>query len=53
MLSLARLTAVRNQRTLTARDKHQQHHARRAARQPPTTRGRRRRELPGAAPAPP
>jgi hypothetical protein len=53
MLSLTCLTAMRNQRILTARDNHQQHHARPAAGQPARTRSRRRSELPGAAPAPP
>jgi len=53
MLSLTCLTAMRNQRILTARDKHQQHHARPTAGQPPTPRSRRRREPPGTAPAPP
>ena len=53
MLSLTCLTAMRNQRILTARDKHQQHHARPTADQPPTPRSRRRREPPGTAPAPP
>ena len=54
MLSLACLTAVRNQRILTAWNKRKQDDVRRAAAgQPPRTRGRRRRELAGAAPAPP
>jgi hypothetical protein len=43
MLWLACLTAVRNQRILTARELRQQHNARRAAKgQPPATRPRRR-----------
>ena len=54
MLSLACLTAVRNQRILTAWNKRQQDDARRAAAgQPPATPSRRRRELADAAPAPP
>jgi hypothetical protein len=53
MLSLTCLTAMRNQRILTARDKHQQHHARPTAGQPAKTRTRRRREPSGTAPAPP
>lgn len=54
MLWLACLTAVRNQRILTAWDNRQQDNARRAAAGlPPKTRSRRRRELAGAAPAPP
>jgi hypothetical protein len=54
MLSLACLTAVRNQRILTAWDKRQQHDVRRLApSQPPKTRSRRRREPAGTAPAPP
>ena len=51
MLSLACLTAVRNQRILTAR--HDNDARRGAAGQPPRTRSRRRRELARAAPAPP
>jgi hypothetical protein len=54
MLSLACLTAVRNQRILAAWDKRQHDDARRdAAAPPPKTRSRRRRELAGAAPVPP
>jgi hypothetical protein len=53
MLSLTCLTAVRNQRILTARDKRQQDDAHRLAPRAPKTRSRRRREPAGAAPAPP
>ena len=54
MLSLACLTAVRNQRILNAYTARQDDDVRRAtAGQPPATRSRRRRELAGAAPAPP
>jgi hypothetical protein len=54
MLSLACLTAVRNQRILTAYTARQNNTARRAAAGlPPKTRTHRRRELSGAPPAPP
>ncbi len=55
MLSLACLTAVRNQRILTARASRQHDNTLRAptAGQPPKTRRKRWRELAGAAPAPP
>jgi hypothetical protein len=54
MLSLACLSAVRNQRILAAYTARQDDTARRAAAgRPPKTRSRRRRELAGAAPAPP
>ncbi len=53
MLSLACLTAMRNQRILNAFDNHHSDSTRRAAGQPAKTRSKRRRELPGAAPAPP
>jgi hypothetical protein len=49
MLWLACLTAVRNQRILTAWDKRQQDTARRASGKPPRTR-KRRRELATTAP---
>lgn len=54
MLSLACLTAVRNQRIIASRTARQDDNARRAAAgQPPRTRSRRRRELAGTAPGPP
>lgn len=54
MLSLACLTAVRNQRILKAYTARHNHHEQRpATHQPPKTRSRPRRELSGAAPAPP
>jgi hypothetical protein len=54
MLSLACLTAVRNQRILNAHTARQDNNARRAATgQPPRTRSRHRRELANTAPAPP
>jgi hypothetical protein len=54
MLSLACLTAVRNQRILNAYTARQDDDARRAATgQPPRTRSRHRREPANAAPAPP
>jgi hypothetical protein len=52
LLWLTCLTAIRNQRILTAWDKRQQHHARRAANGPPTPSHKRRRELVSTA-APP